>query len=206
MLTSVPVQPGLKSSELVPIGEAAVRFGLRTSALRYYEDRGLVTASARRGGKRWYDREQLRRIAFVQIGRQLGMTLGDLGGILDGPEHRWRAIVEEQIAALDARIERARQARAALAHALECPTARPTEQCRHFVAELDALADGLPGRWWWSGPGAAGGDERAHPGDEVDHEDHEHQRAFDHRGRALGGPGEHLAEPGHVHERAQRAE
>src|SRR5688572_29885812 len=75
MLTSVPVQPGLKSSELVPIGEAAVRFGLRASALRYYEDRGLVTASARRGGKRWYDREQLRRIAFVQIGRQLGMTL-----------------------------------------------------------------------------------------------------------------------------------
>ena len=49
-----------------------------------------MTASARRGGKRWYDREQLRRIAFVQIGRQLGMTLDDLGEILDGPEHRWR--------------------------------------------------------------------------------------------------------------------
>jgi MerR family transcriptional regulator, copper efflux regulator len=203
MLTSVPVQPGLKASELVPIGEAAVRFGLRASALRYYEDRGLVTASARRDGKRWYDRSRC-AASFVQIGRQLGMTLGDLGGILDGPEHRWRAIVEEQIAALDAQIGRARQARAALAQALECPTARPTEQCRYFVAELDALADGLPGRW--SGPRAAGGDERAHPGDEVDHEDHEHQRAFDHRGRTLGGTGEHLADPRDVHERAQHAE
>jgi DNA-binding transcriptional MerR regulator len=204
MLTSVPVQPGLKSTELVPIGEAALRFGLRTSALRYYEDRGLVRASSRRGGRRWYDREQLRRIAFVQIGRQLGMNLDDVGEMLDGPEHRWRGIVEEQIAALDAQIERARRARAALAHALRCPTARPTEQCEYFVAELDALADGVPGQW--SCPGAAGGDERAHPGDEVAHEQHEHHRALDHRGRALGGAGEHLADPRDVHERAQGAD
>jgi DNA-binding transcriptional MerR regulator len=204
MLASVPVQPDLKSSEMVPIGEAAVRFGLRASALRYYEDRGLVRPSVRRGGKRWYDRTQLRRIAFVQIGRQLGITLDNLGEMLDGPEHRWRAIIEDQIAALDAQIERARQARTALAHALQCPTARPTQECRYFVAELDALADGRPGRW--SGAGAAGGDERAHPGDDVDHEDHEHQRADDHRGRTLGRPGEHLADPCDVHERAQRAE
>jgi DNA-binding transcriptional MerR regulator len=204
MLTSVPVQPGLKSTELVPIGEAALRFGLRASALRYYEDRGLVRASARRGGRRWYDREQLRRIAFVQIGRQLGMNLDDVGEMLDGPEHRWRAIVEEQIAALDAQIERARRARAALAHALRCPTARPTEQCGYLVAELDALADGVSGRW--SCPGAAGGDERAHPGHEVGHEDHEHQGADDHRGRPLGGAGDHLADPRDVHERAQGTE
>jgi hypothetical protein len=42
ILASVPVQPSLKSTELVPIGEAA-QFGLRPSALRYFEDRGLIT-------------------------------------------------------------------------------------------------------------------------------------------------------------------
>lgn len=147
MLASVPVQPGLKSSQLVPIGEAAARFGLRASALRYYEDRGLVTPTARPGGRRCYDREQLRRIAFVQIGRRLGMSLDQLGEILNGPEHRWRALVQEQVVALDAQIDRIRRARAVLAHSLECPTANPVRQCAHFIAELDRLvaagADGI---------------------------------------------------------------
>lgn len=140
MLASVAVQPSLMSSELVPIGEAAARFGLRASALRYYEDRGLVTPTARPGGRRCYDRAQLRRIAFVQIGRRLGMRLDQLGEILDGPEHRWRVLVEGQIVTLDEQIARIRRARAVLTHALECPTTNPVRECAQFIAELDRLA------------------------------------------------------------------
>lgn len=114
------VHVGLRSSELVPIGDAAARFGLRTSALRYYEERGLLTPATRVGGRRCYDRDQLRRLAFVQIGRQLGMSLNRLAEMLDGPEHRWRTLVQEQIAVLTERIEQADRARRVLAHALEC--------------------------------------------------------------------------------------
>jgi DNA-binding transcriptional MerR regulator len=142
MLPTMAVQPNMKSTDPVPIGQAAARFGVRTSALRYYEERGLITATLRRGGRRYYDRAQLRRIAFVQIGKALGMSLDDLAEMLDGPEHRWRELAVDHIAALDAQISRARRARTVLQHGLDCPTARPTEQCPYLVAELDKLADG----------------------------------------------------------------
>ena len=60
--------------ELVTIGEAAQVLALNTSALRYYEDRGLVTPE-RRGGKRMYSREQLRRLAFIQLMQRLGIAM-----------------------------------------------------------------------------------------------------------------------------------
>ena len=52
--------------QLVPIGEAARRLGVNTSALRYYEERGLVTP-ARRAGRRVYGPGDLRRLAFIQV-------------------------------------------------------------------------------------------------------------------------------------------
>jgi lactate 2-monooxygenase len=136
------VQPGLKSSALVPIGEAAARFGLRPSALRYYENRGLLSPSARVAGRRCYDRGQLRRLAFIRIASQLGMSLDQVAEMLDGPEERWRALVEQQISALTGQIEQASRARQALGHALECPSEHPMTQCPYFIATLDRLIDG----------------------------------------------------------------
>jgi len=75
----------------------------------------------------------------VQIGRRLGMSPHQLKEILDGPGHRWRALVEEQIATLDEQVERIARARAVPAHSLDCPTANPVRQCPHFIAELDRL-------------------------------------------------------------------
>jgi DNA-binding transcriptional MerR regulator len=92
-------------------------------------------------GRRCYDREQLRRPAFLQIGRQLGMSLDELADVLNGPEHRWRTLVENQIAVLTAQIERATRARRVLAHSLECAAPNPLTQCPHFIAELDQLVD-----------------------------------------------------------------
>ena len=88
------------------IGDAAQMLGLNTSALRYYEDRGLVTPE-RRAGKRMYSREQLRRLAFIQLMQRLGIRLDAASAVLDEPSDQWRDVVRGQIAAVDELIARA---------------------------------------------------------------------------------------------------
>ncbi|HEX8005628.1 MAG TPA: MerR family transcriptional regulator [Trebonia sp.] len=124
--------------DLVPIGEAARRAGLNTSALRYYEQRGVLAPAARCGATRMYGPEQLRRLAFIQAGRRLGMSLDDIAGFLHGPPHRWRGIVRARIAALEEQIRQAEQARDYLGHALQCPSEHPVDQCPHLRAILDS--------------------------------------------------------------------
>jgi DNA-binding transcriptional MerR regulator len=124
--------------DLVPIGEAARRAGLNASALRYYEQRGILAPAARRGATRMYGPDQLRRLAFIQAGRRLGMSLEDIAGFLHGPPHQWRGIVRARIAALEEQIRQAEQARDYLGHALQCPSEHPVDQCPHLRAILDS--------------------------------------------------------------------
>jgi MerR family transcriptional regulator, copper efflux regulator len=102
--------------ELVTIGEAAQMLGLNASALRYYEDRGLVTPE-RCGGKRMYRREHLRRLAFIQLMQCLGIRLDAASAVLDEPSDQWRGVVREQITAIEELIARANGAREFLEHA-----------------------------------------------------------------------------------------
>jgi DNA-binding transcriptional MerR regulator len=128
--------------ELVTIGEAAEILALNTSALRYYEDRGLVTPE-RRGGKRMYGREQLRRLAFIQLMQRLGIRLDAASAVLDEPSDQWRGVVREQIAAIEELIARANGARDFLEHALACPADHPVDQCPRMIEALDKRLDGL---------------------------------------------------------------
>jgi DNA-binding transcriptional MerR regulator len=128
--------------ELVTIGDAAEILALNTSALRYYEDRGLVTPE-RRGGKRMYSREQLRRLAFIQLMQRLGIRLDAASAVLDEPSEQWRCVVREQIAAIDELISRANGARDFLEHALACPADHPVEECPHMIEVLDKRLDGV---------------------------------------------------------------
>lgn len=129
------------STELLPIGEAARRLGMATSALRYYESRSLVEPASRVGGRRLYGRAELRKIAFIQMGRRVGVGLDQLSTVLahDGPG--WPAMVDEHLRWLDERIGWARDARQALVHARSCPHERPWENCAYMVATLDAWVD-----------------------------------------------------------------
>jgi DNA-binding transcriptional MerR regulator len=127
---------------LVTIGEAAQILALNTSALRYYEDRGLVTPE-RRGGKRMYGREQLRRLAFIQLMQRLGIRLDAASAVLDEPSDQWRSVVREQIAAIEELIARANGARDFLEHALACPADHPVDQCPRMIEALDKRLDGL---------------------------------------------------------------
>lgn len=124
------------------IGEVAARFGVRASALRYYEELGLVTPVARVRGRRVYDRSQLRRLAFVRTGRELGLPLDGIRRTLDGEEHRWRDEVRRQLDDLDAQARRIERARTLLVHALECDSPDPVTRCSRLVAELDRAVDG----------------------------------------------------------------
>ena len=128
--------------ELVTIGEAAQVLALNTSALRYYEDRGLVTPE-RRGGKRMYSREHLRRLAFIQLMQRLGIRLDAASAVLDEPSDQWRDVVREQIAAIDELIAKANGARDFLEHALACPADHPVDECPHMIEVLDKRLDGL---------------------------------------------------------------
>ena len=128
--------------ELVTIGEAAQTLGLNTSALRYYEERGLVTPQ-RRGGKRMYTREQLRRLAFIQLMQRLGIRLDAASAVLHEPSDQWRDAVREQIAAIEEIIARANGARDFLQHALACPSDHPVDECEHMIGFLDRRLGGV---------------------------------------------------------------
>lgn len=127
----------------IPIGEAAKRLNMRTSALRYYEERNLVRPAARVNGKRVYGLQELRRLAFIQIAQRLGIGLNTAAAVLDEASDQWRKTVGEQIAELDELIARAKDAKSFLSHALTCPAEHPTRECPHIMETLDRLLEGV---------------------------------------------------------------
>jgi MerR family transcriptional regulator, redox-sensitive transcriptional activator SoxR len=65
------------------IAELSARSGAAASALRYYEDLGLIRAERTPGNQRRYPRHMLRRVAFIRAGRQIGLSLRDIKAALD---------------------------------------------------------------------------------------------------------------------------
>lgn len=142
----MPVQGGLKSNgvmDVISIGEAASRLQMTPSALRYYDDRGLVRPRSRRSGRRMYGLEELRRLAFLKIVHRLGLPLDTAAAVLDDPSEQWRDTVRRQIDELDRVIAQARAAQQFPTHALHCPTEHPARQCATLTGTLDRLLDGL---------------------------------------------------------------
>jgi MerR family transcriptional regulator, redox-sensitive transcriptional activator SoxR len=97
------------------IGELSERSGLATSAIRYYEDRGLVSSLRTTGNQRRYPRATLRRLAFVRTAQRVGLTLEEIETALGTlPSNRtptradwsrlsrtWRPRLDAQIAQLE---------------------------------------------------------------------------------------------------------
>jgi MerR family redox-sensitive transcriptional activator SoxR len=80
--------------ELMAVGQVAARAGLATSAVRWYEQQGLISSTRTAGGARRYPRSVLRRLATLPEGRP--PTAADWARLSAG----WRARLDEQIAAL----------------------------------------------------------------------------------------------------------
>jgi MerR family redox-sensitive transcriptional activator SoxR len=70
-------------SELLPIGQVAQRTGLAPSAIRFYEEQGLVHADRNSSGHRRFRRSSIRRLSFILIAQKLGYRLDDIKAQLD---------------------------------------------------------------------------------------------------------------------------
>src|SRR3954468_24535830 len=93
------------------IGQLAERSGVATSAIRFYESRGLVSSVRTSGNQRRYAQSTLRRVAFIKTAQRIGLTLGEIGEALATlPDSRtptkadwhrlslaWRPRLDEQI-------------------------------------------------------------------------------------------------------------
>jgi DNA-binding transcriptional MerR regulator len=110
--------------------------------LKHTQRQRLLTPE-RRGGKRMYSREHLRRLAFIQLMQRLGIRLDAASAVLDEPSDQWRGVVREQITAIEELIARANGARDFLEHALACPADHPVDQCPHMIEVLDKRLGGL---------------------------------------------------------------
>ena len=101
--------------DLLPIGEVAKRSGVAASALRFYEERGLITSVRSGSGHRRYPRAVLRRIAFIVFAQRIGLSLEEIAQELAKlpPDRtptgrdwaalsgRWTRRIEERIAELE---------------------------------------------------------------------------------------------------------
>ena len=65
-------------NDLLPIGELARRTGLAVSAIRFYEDKGLVQAMRTMGNQRRFLRSDIRRLSFILIAQKLGLGLTEI--------------------------------------------------------------------------------------------------------------------------------
>jgi MerR family redox-sensitive transcriptional activator SoxR len=64
--------------DLLTVAEMAARSGVAPSTLRYYERIGLISASRTGGNQRRYERSELRRVAFIRVSQQVGVSLDEI--------------------------------------------------------------------------------------------------------------------------------
>lgn len=127
-----------RESDLITIGDLARRAGIATSAIRYYERRGLLDADARQSGQRRYGPSSVRRLIFIGMLQDCGLSLDDIAGILGADTvGEWKAIARERLTALDGEIERLQHARTYLAGALHCRYDHPATDCKVMAFEID---------------------------------------------------------------------
>ena len=108
------------------IGDVARQAGIRPSAIRYYEEIGLLPAPERVGGQRRYDTRVLTHLAVVRMAQEAGFTIDEVRQLVAGfPEEtpaaeRWRDLARRKLPEVDARIAHLQMVRAVLEESLRC--------------------------------------------------------------------------------------
>jgi MerR family redox-sensitive transcriptional activator SoxR len=102
-------------AEDLTVGELAARSGVATSALRFYEERGLIASRRNSGGHRRFERAMLRRVAVIRAAQAVGLSLDEIRDALDAlpsartPNARdwerlsrkWRSMLDERMQELE---------------------------------------------------------------------------------------------------------
>jgi DNA-binding transcriptional MerR regulator len=134
------------SGSLLTIGELARRAGVATSALRYYEELGLLPAPARIAGQRRYPESAVYRVGIILLLRDVGFTLAEqkelMGSRTIEPD-QWRRLARGKLAWLDEQIAKAQSAREAIAHSLSCPHEHFGD-CPSFADAVNSRLAGTP--------------------------------------------------------------
>ena len=142
-----------KLADRVTIGEFARRAGVAPSALRYYEQLGLISSERTAGGRRRYPRVMLRRVAFIRAAQTVGLSLAEVRTALAKlPDERtpnkadWNKVSATWIRHVDERIAELEQLRATLNSCVGCGCLS-LRTCRLYNPEDTAAIRGPGARW-----------------------------------------------------------
>ena len=146
---------------LLTIGEVARRSGVAASALRFYEERGLIASERAGSGHRRYSRAVLRRIAFIVFAQRIGLTLDEIGAELAklpsdrAPTRRdWSRLTRTWTARIDQRIAELERLKIGLTECIGCGCLS-LDRCK-LANRGDRAACLGPGPRAWVGNGASG--------------------------------------------------
>ena len=138
------------------IGEVARRSGVASSALRFYEERGLISSERAGSGHRRYPRPVLRRIAFIVFAQRVGLTLEEIRSELAklppdrAPNRRdWSRLSSEWSERIEQRIEELERLRLGLTECIGCGCLS-LDRCK-LANPGDRAAEKGPGPRYWIG-------------------------------------------------------
>ena len=143
---------------VLTITEVSHRSGVASSALRFYEERGLITSERSGSGHRRYPRSVLRRIAFIVFAQRIGLTLDEIGAELAklppqrAPTGRdWSRLSRNWTSRIDARIAELERLKVGLTECIGCGCLS-LERCK-LSNPGDRAARLGPGPRYWVGDG-----------------------------------------------------
>lgn len=129
------------------ISDVARQFGLRTSAIRYYEQIGLLPAPLRKSGQRRYDETALFRLAVIQRAQEAGFTLEEIRKLFFGfppgtpPPKRWRELSRRKLTELQERMSRLKLMETLLKRVEKCQC-DALDKCGKRILEHSANSSG----------------------------------------------------------------
>ena len=147
MRTRAQVSFTSRLNDLMTIGELAERTGVARSALRYYEELGLLTPDGREWGQRRYSESAVAATGVILLLREVGFSLREIGQVVQGGSASpgaasWRALAAGKIDDLSERIAKAEAARSALEHALAHHDDDDVLDCPSFLEFVTARLEG----------------------------------------------------------------
>ena len=125
------------------IGEVAQRAGVPASTLRYYEEKGLIASTGRRGLRRLFDGSVVERLALIALGRAAGFSLDEIARMFasDGKPRIDRQMLAAKADELDRKVRELTAMRDGLRHAVACKAPSHME-CPTFRRLLNAASHG----------------------------------------------------------------
>ncbi|EON24356.1 MULTISPECIES: MerR family transcriptional regulator [Nocardioides] len=120
------------------VGEVAERFDLPTNVLRHWESVGLLRPERDSAGRRRYAHDDIARVAAIQRNKDAGMTLDQIGVLLDADSPERHAVLQAHLDDLDRRMEQMRISREMTEHAFNCK-AHDISACPRFQQHVSDL-------------------------------------------------------------------